>query len=188
MRVATLHCLSLFLHHENAWNVVQGISKFLKFSRRSMPPDPPTSLYLFIFKTHPPPPPPRKILATRLDFHETIQIIHVSRGTKKTNHASHAFSHESRLFFGCFHASRISSWPDHPLRINTLLPSTRTRFNFLYRLLSLFKKFPYIHCIKMIICPTFVSNDPLAQPVERGANNAKPRVRDLYGLHFNLIW
>ena len=121
----------------------------------------------------PPPPPPRKILATRLDFHEMVQIIHVSRGTKKTNHASHAFSHESRLFFGCFHASRISSWPDHPLRINTLLPSTRTRFNFLYRLLSLFKKFPYIHCIKMIICPTFVSNDPLAQSVERGANNAK---------------
>ena len=41
-----LNCLSAFLHHENARNVVQGISKFLKFSRGSMPPDRPTSFYL----------------------------------------------------------------------------------------------------------------------------------------------
>ena len=36
----------LFLHHENARNVVQGNPKILKFSRGTMPPDPPTSLYL----------------------------------------------------------------------------------------------------------------------------------------------
>ena len=38
---------SLFLHPENARNVVQGNPKTLKFSRGSMPPDSPTSLYLY---------------------------------------------------------------------------------------------------------------------------------------------
>ena len=38
-------------------NVVQGISKFSKFSRGTMPPDPPTSLYLHFQNAHPPPTP-----------------------------------------------------------------------------------------------------------------------------------
>ena len=56
-RVAALHCLSLLLHHENAWNVVQGISKFLNRT-------PPLQVCILIFKTHPPPPHEKSWLCT----------------------------------------------------------------------------------------------------------------------------
>ena len=56
--LTTLHSLSLFLYHENVQNVVQGNPKFLKFSRGSTSPDPPTSLYLHCPDARPPPPPP----------------------------------------------------------------------------------------------------------------------------------
>ena len=47
----------------------------------------------------------------------------------------------------------------------------RNIFPFLseFGLLSLFKQFSYIHCLKMLICSMFVSNGPLAQLQERGA-------------------
>ena len=54
--LTTPHSLSLFLHHENARNVVQGNPKFSKISRGSMPPDSPTSLHLHC--PHAPPRPP----------------------------------------------------------------------------------------------------------------------------------
>ena len=47
------YSFSLFLHHENARNTVQGNPNILKFSLGSMPPDPPTSLHLHC--SHAPP-------------------------------------------------------------------------------------------------------------------------------------
>ena len=51
----------------------------------------------------------------------------------------------------------------------------RTTFQFLCGLLSLFKQFAYFYFFINIVINSFVSNGPLAQSVERGANNSKDR-------------
>ena len=74
--LTTLHCLSLFFHHENTRNVVQTNPKFLKFSRGSMPPDP---LRVCNCTAHtrpsPSPSPPTKNLATRLSLEVTAKVL-----------------------------------------------------------------------------------------------------------------
>ena len=51
--------------------------------------------------------------------------------------------------------------------------SYRPDFYFLFGLVSLFKYFAYIYCIKMIICSTLGSNSPLAKLESVNANNGK---------------
>ena len=64
----------------------------------------------------------------------------------------------------------------------------RTRFYFLFGLLSLFKKFAYIQCLTILICCTFVSNAPLAQLVERGTNNNEVVCSRLIRTRFHFLF
>ena len=49
----------------------------------------------------------------------------------------------------------------------------RSSFHFLFGLLSLFSSLRIFIALKMLFWNTFVSNGPLAQAAERGANNGK---------------
>ena len=66
----------------------------------------------------------------------------------------------------------------------------RNIFPFLseFGLLSLLKQFSYIHCLKMLICSMFVSNGPLAQSEERGANNGKVLCSRLMRTRFHFLF
>ena len=64
----------------------------------------------------------------------------------------------------------------------------QTRFYFVVGLLFIFKLFAYIYCIKMLICSTFVSNDSLAQSVERGANNSKVVCSGIIRTRFHFLF
>ena len=67
---------------------------------------------------------------------------------------------------------------------------TRTRFRFLLALLFLFSQIAYIHCIKIVnlFYKAFVSNGPVAQLVECGANNGKVLCSRLKRTRFRFLF
>ena len=67
------------------------------------------------------------------------------------------------------------------------LRSCVTRSHFLCGLISVLNEFAYIHCLKVIILEYFYINGPLAQLVERAANNTKVMCSKLIRTRFHFL-